>query len=195
MKTQIIAIGLSALFGGINGQIFPTASPTDLTDIASIAESKCSFLNRDQDAFMVVKMQTGIAGVTSTFNFNGARQKCKEFGGDLARIDTQEDFETVQALLNEVDGGNFFWIGVKDVSDGSFNATDPTRFSFVDGVNDNVDFFEDAGELPWDSGFPQNGKKCVAVKKYKADEVWHDKDCSMKIPGYVCRLDCNTCGN
>ena len=52
--------------------------------------------------------------------------------------------------------------GVEDEDDDGGN--DPARFTFVDGVNENVSFFANRGQFPWRPGQPNDvdgNQNCV----------------------------------
>ena len=89
-----------------------------------------------------------------------------------------------QTLGNGAD----FWIGLQDFETETKNDTDPTRFSFIDGVPDNEDFFEKASEFPWRANEPQSQQDCVVA--VPSSFRWEVKGCSTKLVAFTCRFAC-----
>ena len=131
-----------------------------------------SFVFNDTTEFLLLLERT---------NFETAKANCESLGGTVARIDSEEIFDAVVSfLIDAVNAGldsNIFYIGetlemncklnhnslgLEDVTEEGSAGRDPTRFTFVDASQDNLDFFATAGKFPWRSNEPQNsGDRCV----------------------------------
>ena len=125
-------------------------------------------------------------------DFEQAKAECLNRKGTLARISNDEEHFFVEQFLNSIliipDSAQF-WIGVEDVQ--RVGGRNPARFSFVDGSQDGLDFFEVGFEFPWQSGQPNDvdgNEDCVEFARPDAD--WRDIDCATPRR-ILCRQELN----
>ena len=125
-------------------------------------------------------------------DFEQAKTECLTRDATLARISNNEEHFFVQQFLDSIvtipDSAQF-WIGVEDVQ--KVGGRNPERFSFVDGSQDGLDFFEIGFEFPWQSGQPNDvdgNEDCVEFARPDAD--WRDIDCATPRR-ILCRQELN----
>lgn len=125
----------------------------------------------------------GAEPLFAELSFEEALVVCQQDNHTLARISNLVEFEEVEGLVNKT-GLESFWIGevcilllsliahmiIPGLNDkvstpGDIEALDTSRFSFVDGSTEGLEFFEKPGELPWRVDQPNNDPNdqlCVA---------------------------------
>ena len=125
-------------------------------------------------------------------DFEQAKAECINRNATLARISNSQEHFFVQEFLDSIDSiadNEQFWIGVEDVQKSGANV--PQRFSFVDGSEDGLEFFEIPSAFPWQSGQPNNVDEiedCVEFARPDAD--WRDIDCATQRL-ILCRQELN----
>ena len=129
----------------------------------------------------------------SLFTWEEANQACTDAGMTLARVDTVESLEFLRD--NVVHG----WLGIVDPNPSTISKPlDTSRFTFVDGVLDKVDFIQGEPEVePWNPGEPNDSSwhpggsamDCVALITNGNSVGLSTLYCTGKI-AFVCRKPC-----
>ena len=92
------------------------------------------------------------------------KQACLEENESLARVDSTVAFNSLNNFLFPVlvsEGiASKFWIGVEDPAPTTGTQlgqtfSDPNRFEYVDGLQDNTAFFSLVGQIPWADDEPK----------------------------------------
>ena len=125
--------------------------------IVCVQGSLASSLSKENGVFEECFEGDQFLAIDQELDFEAAKLTCLGQGGFLARISNRQEHEFVGAFLNAIDeiaGNSKFWIGIEDVN--QTGGRDPSRFSFVDGEKEGVDFFELGGLFPWQSGQPND---------------------------------------
>lgn len=113
---------------------------------------------------------TGFFLLPSLMDFEAAKVTCVSRNATLARVSSAEEQNFIASLLrtNEVQGEiwigicamlfctetHFSLLGLEDLN--QTGGRDPTRFTFVDGSSEGLDFFAQNGIFPWDSSNPDD---------------------------------------
>ena len=125
----------------------------------------------------------------ASVNFTTAKSLCEQSGMTIARIDDASTYNVVTEALQNAESLESMYIGLEDVVIDGFTF-ESSRFEFIDGANDNVDFIQvGQGVFPWQSGSPNSAdQKCVIMKK---DLFFLDDVGCEELHGYVCRETCS----
>ncbi|XP_075886482.1 uncharacterized protein LOC142890981 isoform X2 [Nelusetta ayraudi] len=112
-----------------------------------------------------------------------ARQQCQQEGGNLARIDSEDEQEFLTERVNEKmkAQGDTFWIGLTD-------AQTEGEWLWVDGsaLNESLIFWYKQGQIvepdDWKEENPEDGEDCARMG-LESNEVihanWFDRDCNF----------------
>lgn len=151
---------------------------------------KSDCFNKNTEEFIVFK---------DTFDFNDAQNLCISSGGNLARIETLDEFNFAINFFNSQEIEDIFvWIGLTRKVD----LEDPkaSDFFFVDG-NSNITFYEFGGSLPWDENNPNDvdgDQDCVTWSLHPTPTFgveplrWNDERCALNLNSVLCRRECTT---
>jgi hypothetical protein len=113
--------------------------------------------------------------------WQNARQRCIDAGGDLARIDSAAENDTVFVLANTpaITGQPDWWLGGNDL-------VTENRFVWLD---DNVEIVAPLFEI-WRDGEPNdggtNGEDCMILEADNANREWDDRECEGDVFPYIC---------
>ena len=123
------------LFALILGAVYSVKC--SVVQIEGFTSSAC--MEADDTAFFMPSVNEGVT-------FEVAEAECKTVGLELARIDSIEVMNVALGLLN----GRVVWLGIRDFNQTATPKPSNTdRFSFTDGIDDNVDFIQGpAGQFP-----------------------------------------------
>ena len=109
-------------------------------------------------------------------NWTSARDRCRQFGGDLASIASADDDSGIEQLLP--DSNTWFWIGYNDIEkEGSFTWSDGMPSIFQNwGPGENL-------------SDQKEGEDCVATNRQgpHSGYRWSDAPCSWEI-NFVCKF-------
>lgn len=129
-------------------------------------------------------------------NFEKAQELCEEIDGNLARISNKEEFGVVNDLrINS----SITWIGVDARNSKTGGEGNPKNFFFTDGVEENLDFFQnERGSPPWGFFEPNSnnelGENCVVMRFNSG--LWHDFNCVDRFSAFICRsVNSTNCKN
>ncbi|XP_054027215.1 macrophage mannose receptor 1 [Dryobates pubescens] len=122
-------------------------------------------------------------------NWNTARRRCLDLGGDLASIHSEQEQAFLTLQLKNV----FLepWIGLNDItSELNFIWSDGSAVSYKNWAPDSP---KDGDRVLFDSLHPEDGHNlqqfdCVSLKKGPAEDIgkWDNKEC-YKALGYLCQ--------
>ena len=114
----------------------------------------------------------------SSRGWSYARLNCQNFGGELVKIESEDENQFIKTEFLSGGGGRY-WIGLSDLgNEGDWRWTDGTEIT---------------GYEKWRSGQPNNhedNQHCGAILKgnyYGAnyDAEWNDEKCSLTLD-YIC---------
>ncbi|XP_036452681.1 macrophage mannose receptor 1-like [Colossoma macropomum] len=110
--------------------------------------------------------------VNENKNWTDAQKHCREKFTDLATIESQEEMDTVKAVLNGKTGN--FWIGLK-LND----EHDNTSWIWSDGSNSSYRY--------WITGEPNFGPREMCVElRHDSAYKWNDVDCHKHTNEFIC---------
>nr|XP_006813569.1 PREDICTED: macrophage mannose receptor 1-like [Saccoglossus kowalevskii] len=106
-------------------------------------------------------------------DWDTARERCRNDGGDLATIHSKEQQAYITSRLRDIDYA--MWIGLNDVAwEGQFRWSDGSEVKFVN----------------WAEGEPNGGdvEDCTELHFRAYGGLWNDAACSSTA-GYICQAD------
>ena len=108
-------------------------------------------------------------------DWNTAKENCREVGGELVKIESEEENQFIKTEYLSARGR--YWIGLSDLDyNGQWEWTDGTGLT---------------GYAKWSSGQPKNNndQQCITILKGQYfrwfDGEWNDYFCSEEL-GYIC---------
>ena len=110
----------------------------------------------------------------SSKDWNTAKENCREVGGELVKIESEEENQFIKTEYLSPWGR--YWIGLSDLdSNGQWEWTDGTGLT---------------GYAKWSSGQPKNNdQQCITILKGMYfdwfDGEWNDYFCWKEL-GYIC---------
>lgn len=120
-------------------------------------------------------------------DWQGAREECAEWGGDLAVLDTLEELAMVVEFIDDgEDGRTAYWIGASDAaSEGTFQWIDGQPWTYVPHE---PPWYEDAfSDEPNDRPHPDTGQGEDCVELYDNGTL-NDENCTDSEL-YVCERE------
>lgn len=145
-----------------------------------------NIININKQCFDVDLFSYHSLNTSSFINFQEAQDFCLENNGNLARISSQEEHNILENLRAI---GERTWLGIDARLEENGGQGNPERFTFTDGVVENLDFFRVKGEFPWQPNEPNDskneGENCVHSDDNTG--LWNDAPCEKCLASFLCR--------
>ncbi|XP_069106627.1 perlucin-like [Argopecten irradians] len=115
-----------------------------------------------------------------------AKKYCQIFGGDLVKIETQEEETTLEQVLNDVHANRTakienYWVDGSDVlTEGEWRWVGTPGYSQLIA----------GGYSNWEDGQPDNyggSENCIQIR-YDFNMHWNDEDCDEK-DSFICEAE------
>lgn len=145
--------------------------------------------------------------IDEALEFEEGVSRCNDFNANIARISTQQEFDIVKVLLDSLDiVGIDVYFGLTRPGQDE-DGTDPTSFTFVDGINENNTFFDTNGQNPWSNRQGTSSDTTATPNNLNGDQFcvewvrkqnsllelnrWNDDTCENENL-ILCRRSCTT---
>lgn len=143
----------------------------------------------EPDAQIQFHLFTDISITSGAPNEGEADLFCQDFS-DGSRLASIRNFKETELVLNlllvTANSSRSAWIGLFDDGTSGLDGSNPERFKFIDGFDNNT-FFATQGVDPWRNGRPTtNEEMCVMLE----GQFWNDVRCSASL-NVICRSPCN----